>query len=105
MGECSVREVCAALLDLAKQACGEEAATYLGRALAVLGKFADPATRTVEVTDGQHMILVWQAQESLMSPVKLDFPEGSGMKVGFDDDGNPGAIVWAVRSANVPRSH
>ena len=31
-----------------------------------------------------------------MHPVKLDFPEGSGMKVAFDDDGSdPGSVVWA----------
>ena len=78
--ECSVSKVCAALLDLAKQACGDGPADYLVRALGILEKFSEPANRTVEVTDGQHRILVWQVQEDLMQPGKLDFPEGSGRR-------------------------
>ena len=78
--ECSVSKVCAALLDLAKQACGDGPADYLVRALGILEKFSEPANRTVEVMDGQHRILVWQVQEDLRQLGKLDFPEGSGRR-------------------------
>ena len=99
--ECSVSKVCAALLDLAKQACGDGPADYLVRALGILEKFSDPANRTVEVTDGQHMILVWQVQEDLMQLGKLDFPEGSGRRW-------PSTTMRATRglsSGGMPRTY
>ena len=93
--ECSVSKVCAALLDLAKQACGDGPADYLVRALGILEKFSEPANRTVEVMDGPAQDFGLAGPGGLEATWEVGLPGGKRQKVAFDDDeSDPGSVVW-----------
>ena len=91
--ECSVSKVCAALLDLAKQACGDGPADYLVRALGILEKFSEPANRTVEVMDGPAQDFGLAGPGGLEATWEVGLPGGKRQKVAFDDDeSDPGSM-------------
>jgi len=102
-GVAKVLGACRELYEIALATCGGEHAEYLRRAVKSFEEFG----RTLEITDGQHFMALFQSQVPVLHPVKeLKF---SGQWVGpvFLAPGEEAAdccALWAARDVDVAQS-
>lgn len=116
-----VFDVCALCEELRKTVLdivGPQHADYLGRASSVLANFG----RTLEVTDGQHMLAVLQTRTGVLAPAVYEIvevpqaseegekkPPTGNLVVGFaeltvDEALSRDHVLWAAKSVDATQS-
>lgn len=97
-----VLSACTDLLAVCSQACGAvHGIDYLGRAEACLKKFGS----SVEVTDGQHFLVLFQSMVPVLHPVQeMTWKEGAKTFGPLFGDTSSDAVIWAARHIDVAQS-
>jgi len=97
-GVAKVLAACSDLYSSASETCGSEKADYLNRAKVGLEKFG----RSLEITDGQHFVALFQSRVPVLQPVTamswVEAHECLGPVFGTD---NHDGIMWAAKDIDV----